>query len=315
MGNPDFAVPALRGLCKSDHTVAGVVTGSDKPSGRGRRIRFSPVKEAALTLGLPVLQPDSLKDDKFIRELKDLKPDLAVVVAFSILPPELINIPKSGTINLHASLLPKYRGAAPINRAIMNGETETGVSVFFIEETVDTGTLILLKRTEIGAEETAGELYKRLSTLGAEALIEAVDSIEKGDVQPREQNHEQATKAPKIKKEEGAVDWRLPAVQIFNRIRGLYPVPGCYTYYKGKRIGLCKSRPLEFPESGVLPGQWVQAPEKKILVKTGEGVLDVFVLKPENKKEMSGDEFIRGYVKSPPYEFSNAQEGDRSIRS
>jgi methionyl-tRNA formyltransferase len=145
-------------------------------------------------------------------------------------------------------------------------------------------------------------------------LTEAVDSIEKGGVQPREQNHEQATKAPKIKKEEGAVDWRLPAVQIFNRIRGLYPVPGCYTYYKGRRIGLCKSRPLEFPESNSLPGQWVQAPEKKILVQTGKGVLEITVLKPENKREMKSDEFIRGYVKSPPHEFESAREGPRSIQ-
>ncbi|MFH1760501.1 MAG: methionyl-tRNA formyltransferase [bacterium] len=308
MGNPDFAVPSLQALVKSGHIISAVVTGRDKPCGRGRRVAVSPVKKTALDLGLRIIQPVCLDSPDLSKELGALQADLAVIAAFSILPESLIHIPRLGSVNLHASLLPKYRGAAPINWAIINGEQETGVTVFFIEKSVDTGKIIRQKNTAISPEDDFGCLYARLSKLGAEALLESVNSLEKGSTAGWSQDSTQATRAPKLKKHDGLIDWSLSCSRIHNKIRGLYPKPGSFCYYQGKRLEICKTGILDPDKAGMEPGCWTEKPQNSIFVNTGKGILEILKVKPENRKEMSCDEFIRGYVKSPPYKFGDENE-------
>jgi len=258
MGTPEFSIPSLEVLLKNGYEICAVVTAPDEPKGRGYKLSPPPVKVFALQNNLKVLQPQNLKDPNFINELKKLSPDLIVVVAFRILPKEVFSIPPLGTINVHASLLPKYRGAAPINWAIINGEKETGVTTFFIDEKVDAGNIILQKKIEIGQDETAGELHDKLAKLGAEALLETVKIIQTGKVQTIKQDETLATPAPKIKKEMCQVNWyEMKAEQVHNFVRGLSPNPGAFTFLNGKILKIYRTKLVEkISEATTLkPGQ------------------------------------------------------------
>ncbi len=296
MGTPEFALPSLKAVLESRHELAAVVTQPDKPKGRGRRPSPSPVKEFSVENRLQVLTPDDLKSDEFAAELKNLSPHLMVVVAFRILPEKVFTIPPLGTINLHASLLPRYRGAAPINWAIIRGETRTGLTTFFIRKKVDTGDVILQKEVEINPEETCGELSQRLSLVGSELLLETIDLIDKGEVKPLPQSDVEATSAPKITPELCRIDWSKPAAEIKNLIRGLSPVPGAYTFYKGKLLKLFKAQVTDQTPHSEGFGEVISADKNKGLeVKTSKGSLTILEIQPQSKKKMKGDEFVRGY--------------------
>jgi methionyl-tRNA formyltransferase len=296
MGTPDFGIPSLEKLINSKHEVVGVVTAPDKPKGRGLRLSESPVKKFSKEHNLRVLTPENLKSDDFFYALKELTPDLSVVVAFRILPERIFSLPKSGTINLHASLLPKYRGAAPINWALINGETKTGLTTFFIQKKVDTGDLILQKEIDILPEENFGELHDRMANLGAALLLQTLDLIETGEAKPTKQDHAQATPAPKITREHCQIDWSKEAIQIKNQIRGLSPAPAAFTLYKGKILKIHQAKVIgEILFSNGF-GEVVEPDSKeKIWVKTQKGILDILELQPEGKRKMLAEEFVRGY--------------------
>ncbi len=293
MGTPDFAVPSLEGLYTAGYSVVAVVTGPDKPRGRGRVISGTPVKVVALAHGTPVLQPDDLADPALGRELRSLNPDLIVVVAFRILPPSLYTIPRLGSFNLHASLLPRYRGAAPINWAIINGETETGVTTFFLEERVDTGNIILQKRTPIGQEEDAGQLHDRLAHIGADAVLATVQAIEGGTVTITKQDPLLASKAPKIFKDSSRIDWNQPPERVRNFIRGLSPSPAAWTMHRDVLLRIFKSSYVD--ESTGTPGT-VTREADALLVQCSTGRLMIRELQQEGRRRMGVEEFIRGYT-------------------
>ncbi|MFZ5517495.1 MAG: methionyl-tRNA formyltransferase [Candidatus Zhuqueibacterota bacterium] len=294
LGTPEFAIPSLEMLWKSSHQVVAVVTGPDKPVGRGRKLAPTPVKMTAEALGIPALTPAKFSDSDFVAQLKQYNADLFVVVAFRILPEAIFGMPPKGTINLHSSLLPKYRGAAPINWAVINGERETGVTTFFIEEQVDTGEWILQEKTGIGASETAGDLHDRLSILGARVLLETVDRIAAGNA-PRIRQVGDVTRAPKITKEICAINWSEDCLSIYNKIRGLSPYPRAYTHFMGQEFKLCTSS-IESQEAvpGVVPGEILNVDKQKFTVATGRGVLAITEVQPENKRRMTSAEYLRG---------------------
>jgi methionyl-tRNA formyltransferase len=297
MGTPEFAVPSFKALVESSHELVGVVTAPDKPVGRGLKIRPSPIKKAALEYDIPIFQPAALKDTEFINQIKGLQAHLFVVVAFRILPPEVFKIPPKGTINLHASLLPKYRGAAPINWAIINGEKETGVTTIYIQEEVDVGDIILQQKVEIGEEETAGELHDKLANLGAKVLLETVNLIAENKASRNYQQGE-VTKAPKISKELGHIQWQRSASEIRNLVRGLNPSPGAYTFLHGKLIKIFHTRICNKPEVMEAAGSVVAVKPKigSIEVATGSGSLEILELQPEGKRRMLAGEFLRGHA-------------------
>jgi len=295
MGTPDFAVPSLDKLFQSSHQVVAVVTGPDKPVGRGQKLRPTPVKKLALSYGVPIFTPDKLSAPDFITELNKIQADLFVVVAFKILPVSVFTIPPLGTINLHASLLPKYRGAAPINWAIINGERETGVTTFFIEEKVDTGGWILQQKIAIGEEETAGELHDKLSLIGANVLVETVDLIAQGRAKKSKQSGE-VTKAPKITRSFCRIDWGKDAQSIFNLIRGLSPYPRAFSTLKGKEIKILRSKVVAVDSiTNQTPGSVVAVEKDRLIVNTGRGRLAITELQPENKRQMSTAEYLLGH--------------------
>ena len=300
MGTPDFGIPSLKKLIESRHDIAGVVTAPDKPKGRGRRLSESAVKTFALEHNLKVLTPGNLKDEDFVQTLRELRPDLMVVVAFRILPEVVFSLPALGTVNLHASLLPKYRGAAPINWAVMNGETRTGLTTFYIRKKVDTGDMILQREIQIYPEENFGELHDRMAQLGADVLLETVDLIERGEVKALKQDDAQATPAPKITPEHCRIDWSRKAVEIKNQIRGLAPSPGAFTFCRGKILKIFKAQAIEDIRLTADLGQVVESDKKKSLwVRTGRGVMSLLEVQPEGKRRMSIEEFIRGYRIQP----------------
>ncbi len=295
-GNADFGVPALDRLASSPHRIAAVVTNPDKPQGRGKVMTPTPIKSKALQLQLPVIEADNLSDEGFYQNLVILKADLFLVIAYRILPERIFTLPPQGTVNLHASLLPRYRGAAPIRWVLINGEKRTGVSTFFIEKSVDTGGIILQKETEIGEGENYGALYKRLAELGAEAVLETVSRIENSAVKPAPQDHIQATPAPKITKELCQIDWQQSAEKIVNLIRGLSPRPGAYTSWRDKILKLLEGKVASAEDLASSPGEIVSADFKNGLkIQTGEGVLQVLSLQLEGKSVLTADEFLRGY--------------------
>ena len=297
MGTPDFAVPGLEALIRgTEHEVAGIVTAPDRPKGRGLKTVSSPVKDAALRHGLPLWQPEKLRDPGFLRALRTLEADLFVVVAFRILPTALLNIPPMGTVNLHPSLLPRYRGAAPIQWAVMSGDEETGVTTFLVERQVDAGDVLCQETVPIGPEETAGELHDRLARIGADLLLRTLDLLAAGGVRPRPQTG-QATPAPRIAREDGRIDWRLPARAIHNRVRGLNPVPMAFTTWRGKNLRIIASRPVALgADGGSEPGGIVFADERRgITVQTGDGGLELVRVQPEGRSRIDGTEFLRGY--------------------
>ncbi len=310
MGTPEFAVPSLLKLAESPHSVISVVTAPDKPSGRGLRMLATPVKRAALDLGIPVMTPTKLKAPSFVASLHSMEPDLIMVVAFRILPAEVFTISPLGAINLHTSLLPKYRGPAPINWAIINGEKETGVTTFFINEGVDTGDMILQQRVEIGEDETAGELHDRLMNIGAELLLESANLVARGEAMPIPQPDETPSGAPKLSCEDGIIDWSQPSQRLRNFIRGMTPYPGAYTFLKGKRLKVSRIEISGYRPAD-LPGEVTAvSPKDGIYVSTGDGVVKVTCLQPEGRRMMTGAEFARGHSISP----GEVLEGEKTYR-
>ncbi|MEN3037712.1 MAG: methionyl-tRNA formyltransferase [Candidatus Kryptonium sp.] len=299
MGTPEFAIPSLKILLENSYNISAVVTAPDEPKGRGYKLTPPPVKVFALENKLRVMQPENLRDENFINELKNLSPDLIVVVAFRILPPEVFKIPPLGTVNVHASLLPRYRGAAPINWAIINGEKKTGITTFFINEKVDTGNIILQKEIPIGPDETAGELHDKLAKLGAEVLLQTLKLIESGSVQPLPQDESLATSAPKIKKEMCQIDWlKKNAQQVHNFVRGLSPSPGAFTFFGGRLVKIYRTK-LPSEQSTKLtdaePGQIFVEKDKLYVVCSDLNLIQIIELQIEGKKKLNADEFLRGF--------------------
>ncbi|HTR82610.1 MAG TPA: methionyl-tRNA formyltransferase [Bacteroidota bacterium] len=294
MGTPEFAVPSLEILLKNNFHVGVVVTAPDKPRGRGQQVSFTPVKDSALKHSLPILQPDSLSDPAFIASLRSYNPSLIVVVAFRILPVEVFALPPMGTFNLHASLLPKYRGAAPINWAIINGEKESGVTTFYLKEKVDTGDVILQARVAIPGTMTAGELHDTLSEVGAEIVLQTVRLIEMGKTAPHPQDQARSTPAPKIFKNDCRIDWKKPAGVVHNFIRGLSPSPTAWTMHRGTLLKVYKSIESEIEDRKLAPG-YVVVEGSKLLITTGNGSVAILEIQQEGKRRMTAEEFLRGY--------------------
>ncbi len=299
MGTPDFAVPSLRKLNESAHDVPLVVTQPDRPAGRGRKLRPPAVKIAALSMGLPVEQYEDVNAGAFAERLVSVRPDLLVVVAFGqILRSAILEAPALGAVNVHASLLPKYRGTAPINWAIVNGDAETGVTTMFMAEKVDAGEIILTERTPIGETETAGELSDRLAELGAALLVETVSLIDAGEPPRAAQDVSRASYARKLTRTDGEVDWSKPARTVLNRIRGMTPWPGAYTWYLGKRLGIERAagggNVVGDGEAGP-PGRVVAVTRESVDVAAGDGVVRLLEVRPEGGCSMSADAFARGY--------------------
>ncbi len=294
MGTPDFARVSLKKLLESNHEVLAVVTVPDKPKGRGLKLQPSPVKEFAVANQLPVFQPESLKDPEFIQTLKNFNADVFVVVAFRILPREVFTIPPKGTINLHASLLPKYRGAAPINWAIINGETETGVTTIFINERVDQGNILLQERVPIGPDMTAGELHDVLADVGADLLVKTLNQLESEGIKPKKQDPSLVSKAPKITKEICHLNFNQSAQQVHNWIRGLSPYPAAFAYWNGKLLKLFRSRPVAAGDSNAEPGTIVMVMKNAFSVQCASGIIDIFEVQLQGKKRMSVEAFLNG---------------------
>ncbi|MCX7833532.1 MAG: methionyl-tRNA formyltransferase [Ignavibacteria bacterium] len=302
MGTPKFAVPSLEILIKNNYNISTVVTQPDRPAGRGLQIQFSEVKKFAILRKLPILQPEDLKSEDFIDTIKKLEPDLIIVVAYRILPPEVFTIPKKGSFNLHASLLPKYRGAAPINWAIINGETETGVTTFFLEEKVDTGNIILQKKINIDFEDTAGTLHDKLSLLGAETVLETVRLIETGNVKTYKQNDTLATLAPKIYKDDCKINWDKNAIDIYNFIRGLSPTPCSYTYFDNKQLKIYSSKVTN--RKSIANAGSIIIENRNLYVNTKDFQLQILELQLEGKRKLSAIDFINGLNKRNNLKFS-----------
>jgi methionyl-tRNA formyltransferase len=291
MGTPDFAVPSLEALLTAGANVVAAVTGPDKPRGRGQSVVPTPVKTAAERHNLPVLQPEDLKAPEFAAQLRALDPDLAVVVAFRILPPSVYTIPSRGSFNLHASLLPRYRGAAPINWAIISGDTETGVTTFFLDEKVDTGSMILQERVPILPDDDAGSMHDKLAVLGARTVVETVRLISGGEVSLRSQDPELVSKAPKIFKDDCRIHWDQPAEQVRNFIRGMSPVPGAWTM-NGEKL-LKVFRTVRASERAGEPGA-VRVDGQRLYVQCSDASLEILELQQEGRKRMHAEEFLRG---------------------
>jgi len=294
MGTPDFAVASLNALVEAGFEIVGVVTAADKPAGRGQKLQESAVKKYAAEKGLNVLQPLKLKDPGFIAALEALKADLQVVVAFRMLPEVVWAMPAKGTINLHASLLPQYRGAAPINHAIINGETESGATTFFLKHEIDTGDVIFAEKVPIAADDTAGDLHDHLMTAGAGLLVKTVKAIEENNYTEQPQQFSEELKhAPKIFKEFCKIDWQQPVKTVYNLIRGLSPYPTAFTQLNGKTIKIFKAGYEEtIPE--IAPGEFLTDGKSFLKFAAADGYINLTDLQYEGKKRMMADEFLRG---------------------
>lgn len=303
MGTPDFARESLKAIYETGHNVMGVVTNVDKPRGRGMKLQPSEVKEYALEKQLKIYQPEKIKkNQEFLEEIRQLQPDVICVVAYGkILSKEILEIPKYGCINVHASLLPKYRGAAPIQWAVLNGDKTTGVTTMYMDEGMDTGDMILKEEVEIGKEETTGELWDRLSKIGGSLLVKTLEEIEKG-IAPREKQGDDFTIAPMLSKKMAKIDWENQTAQeIMNLVRGLNPIMGAYTYLNGKKIKFWKvavatedeimAENMDFLRDGTVI---VSDPRDGIFIKTKEGILKVLEIQGENAKRMTVQDFLRG---------------------
>lgn len=307
-GTPDFAVTSLKALISAQHQVKAVVTAPDKPAGRGKKPRPSAVKKYASEQGLPVMQPANLKDAAFLDPLKALNADVFAVVAFRMLPEAVWNMPPEGTINVHASLLPQYRGAAPINRVIMNGEKETGVTTFKLQHTIDTGDLLLQEKEPVHPDDNAGSLHDRLMIKGAELLVQTLNGLAKNELTPAPQEErlkpgQTLKKAPKIHKEDCRINVQRTAAELHNHIRGLSPYPGAFTlfhYESGavKTVKIYRSEPADHSSSHE-PGT-VRAEKNDLILSTGAGELKILELKPEGKKTMPVRDFLNGCRNDKP---------------
>ncbi len=299
MGTPDFAVPSLKALHNSGHEVALVVTQPDRPRGRGKKILFSPVKEAALALGYDILQPISVKTPEFYEKAAALAPDIFVVIAFGqILPKNILLIPERCAINLHASLLPKYRGPAPIQRAIINMEKETGVTSMLMNEGLDAGDILLSAKTEISFKETSSSLYDRLSLIAGDLLIMTLSGISTNSIKPVSQDNSLATYAPMLKKKDGLIDWSKPAEEIEAFIRGMTPWPGAFTFIGSRRLKLFASD-VVFIESKEDPGTITGETRDKLWIATGKNLLSINEIQEESGKRLSINDYLCGSIISP----------------
>jgi methionyl-tRNA formyltransferase len=295
MGTPDFAVPTLIQLLHSDHQVVAVVTQPDKKKGRGKKLASPPVKEVAEQADIPVLQPTKIKTEEFLSELKSYTPDLIVVVAYGrILPKSIFTLPPLGCINVHGSLLPKHRGAAPIQWAIIAGDSKAGVTIMQMNEGMDTGDVLLRAEVDVALDETAGSLFIKLASLGAETLVTALTKLQNDDLSPQKQDHENATKAPPLNKEMGLIDWSKSAEELQCLIRGLDPWPSAYTYLDGKRYRLFSPKVVH-KDSEKPAGTVLLADNNGLLITTGSNALLVGELQPEGKKRMSVEAFLCGH--------------------
>lgn len=292
MGSPEFALPSLEKIHHSPHCIKAVVSNPDKRRGRRGKPRPTKVKEKALELGLPVIDVEDLRSQQFRNQITSLEPDLLVVVAFRILPAVILEIPKIGSVNLHASLLPKYRGAAPIHWAVIKGENETGCTIFILDEKVDTGKIISQKKIEIGPMETTGDVYEKLKVLGADLLLKSIHKIAENSVEPIPQNHEKATSAPKLFRDNTKIDFHKSAQQVHNLIRGLNPFPVAWCTYKGEKMNIYSSKPVM--EKQIPSGKLIYE-DGKLFAGCGNGAIEIKELQLPGTKVLSGREFANGY--------------------
>ena len=296
MGTPDFAAETLKAILLAGHEVAAVVTQPDKPKGRGKELAMSPVKEFAVTKGLRVLQPAKARDEEFVEQIKEIAPQVIVVVAFGqILPEVILDLPKYGCINVHASLLPKYRGASPIQWAVIDGEKESGVTTMLMDKGVDTGDMLLQKKMTLAPKETGGSLFDRLSILGAELLVETLKGLEEGTIERTPQNHDEATHTKKIEKSLGKLDFSRPAKELECLIRGLNPWPSAYTQFHGKILKIWDADVVCGDFEEYEPGQVVSVEKNCFIVKCGEDALAIKELQLEGKKRMNTSAFLLGF--------------------
>lgn len=294
MGTPDFAVGTLEEIIKAGHEVLAVFTQPDKPKGRGKAMQFPPVKETALAHDLTVYQPERVKDEEYVSILRELNPDVIVVVAFGqIISKEILDLPRFGCVNVHASLLPKYRGAAPIQWAVIDGEKESGVTTMLMNEGIDTGDMLKKVVVPLDEKETGGSLFDKLAEEGAKLLVETLVDLENGTATRTPQDHDKATKAKMLRKELGLIDFTKSAVEIERLIRGLNPWPSAYTGYKGKTLKIWDATVINEDKPGEA-GQIVEVTKNSLIVKTGDGLLSLEEVQLEGKKRMEIDAFLRG---------------------
>ena len=295
MGTPDYAATALEAILQAGYEVTGVVCQPDKPKGRSGALSACPVKECALKYNLPVFQPERIKRPEAVEELKKFPADVFVVAAFGqILSEEILTMPKYGCINIHASLLPKYRGAAPIQWCIVDGEKETGVTIMQMDAGIDTGDILFTKKVAITEEETGGSLFDKLSQAGAELIVEALPKIEAGEVSPVKQDEAQSNYARMLKKEDGQINWNRPAEEIGRLVRGMDPWPSAFTYYRGKQFKIWKAQAVDGGTEGLLPGTIAQIEKQGIWIACGSGMLQVTEAQMEGKKRMSAADLMNG---------------------
>jgi len=297
MGTPEFAIPSLKMLVEEGYDVVAVVTQPDKPKGRGNKLTAPPVKEYAVEKGIPVLQPEKVKTPEFVQELKAVNPDIIITAAYGkILPKEILDIPPLGCINVHGSLLPKYRGAAPIHWAIINGEKTTGITTMYTDTGLDTGDMLLKREIAITDDMTVGELHDRMAVLGAETLKETLIRLKEGRLERTPQNHAEATYAPLITKDTGKVNWADTSVNIYNLIRGTNPWPVAYTHYKGDRMRIWKARFNSGKQVDFAPGTITDVGKGYIEVACGSGTLIIEEIQFSSSRRMSVEEYLRGHV-------------------
>lgn len=295
MGTPEFAVPSLEALLRSDDQVVGVVSQPDRPKGRGQQLVPPPVKLVAEQAKIPLLQPLKIRTPEFLQALSAWQPDLIAVAAYGrILHTPILRLPPMGCVNVHGSLLPKYRGAAPVQWAVINGETETGITTMLMDEGMDTGPMLLQEKLEISPDDTAGTLAPRLAELGGRLLVDTIAQLKTGTLMPKKQDDEQATLAPLLEKEDGLIDWTMKATSLANRVRGLSPWPGAYTFFGAERWNIWKA----VSNVGVTtdtPGTIVAVNKQAIMVATGDGLLDIREIQTANSKRMSVGQFLAGH--------------------
>lgn len=294
MGTPEFAVPCLQKIIDEGHEVVAVVTQPDKPKGRGKKLAMPPVKELALKYDIPVYQPLKAREESFVDTLKEMNPELIVVVAFGqILPKSILDIPKYGCVNVHASLLPRYRGAAPLNWVIINGEEKTGVTTMYMDEGLDTGDMILKSEIPLDGEINAGELHDKMMIDGAKVLKETIDLIEKGEAPREKQSNEDTCYSPIMNKSLGNIDWKKSAIDIHNLVRGINPWPSAYTTYEGQTMKIWKTKVID-KNSDKDPGTIISVDKEGINVSTSEGILQIKEIQMAGKKRMEVPEYIKG---------------------
>jgi methionyl-tRNA formyltransferase len=299
MGTPTFAVPCLEALITGDHDVVGVITQPDRPSGRGKSDKASPVKQRAIEANIEVFQPESAKNQGFVDQLEAWSPDVAVVAAYGqILGGEVLDVPRHGCVNVHASLLPRHRGASPINKAIIEGDDETGVTIMRMDEGMDTGPMLRRASTPIGELQTAQQLHDELAELGAELLTETLDALEDGAVEPTPQDDDDATYAPLMSKDDGAIDWSASARRVADLIRGVNPWPGAYSFLErtGDRIKFHLAEPAAQFDGRDDPPGMVIAADDELVVATGDGAVRVLEIQAPGRRAMGADDFMNGYT-------------------